>query len=257
MQTKKSIKILFLLAIAFVLFRVISKPHLVSAQAFNRQIEAARHDSTLIAQASSEFTLPPLPYAYDALSEYIDAETMRLHHDKHHAGYVENLNEAIASHPELSGRSIEELLSNLDTIPEDISTTVRNSGGGHANHTMFWAIMTPNSTGEPTGAIAQAINERFGDFATFQQQFNEAGKSQFGSGWAWLVLNGDGELEVTNTANQDSPISNGNYPIMGNDVWEHAYYLKYQNKRADYLDAWWNIVNWDEVNRRFELAMER
>ncbi len=217
--------------------------------------EINTHDN-LVAQTQGEFTLPPLPYAYDALSEYIDAETMTLHHDKHHAGYVEKLNEAIASHPELQGMTVEELLSNLDKIPQDIQTTVGNNGGGHANHTMFWSIMTPNSSGAPTGAIAEAINETFGDFETFKQEFNDAGKSQFGSGWAWLVLDSNGNLAVTNTANQDSPISDGSYPIMGNDVWEHAYYLKYQNKRADYLDAWWNVVNWDEVNQRFERAKE-
>ena len=213
--------------------------------------------NNLVAQTpQGEFTLPPLPYAYDALSEYIDAETMTLHHDKHHAGYVKNLNEAIASYPELQGMTVEELLSNLDEIPQDIQTTVRNNGGGHANHTMFWSIMTPDSSGEPTGAIAEAIDETFGDFATFQEEFNSAGTSQFGSGWAWLVLDSNGDLAVTNTLNQDSPLIDGNYPIMGNDVWEHAYYLKYQNKRADYLDAWWNVVNWDEVNQRFERAKE-
>lgn len=209
----------------------------------------------LIAQDSAEeFTLPPLPYAYDALENSIDSQTMTLHHDKHHAGYVKNLNEAIALHPELKGNSVEELLLNLDTIPEDIATTVRNNGGGHANHTMFWSIMTPDSSGEPTGAISEAIDRTFGDFATFKEEFTTAGKERFGSGWAWLVMNGDGELEITSTANQDSPLIEGKYPIMGNDVWEHAYYLKYQNKRGDYLDAWWNVVNWDEVNNRFEQA---
>ena len=211
----------------------------------------------LIAQASSdEFTLPPLPYAYDALNPYIDGETMTLHHDKHHAGYVKNLNEAIASHSELQGKSVEELLLNLDTVPEDIKTTVRNNGGGHANHTMFWSIMTPDVQAEPTGEIAEAINTTFGDFATFQDEFNSAGKNQFGSGWAWLVMNSDGTLEVTSTANQDSPLLSGQYPIMGNDVWEHAYYLKYQNKRGDYLDAWWNVVNWNEVNNRLQAAKD-
>ena len=212
---------------------------------------------SLLAQASSdEFTLPPLPYAYDALNPYIDSETMTLHHDKHHAGYVKNLNEAIASQSELQGKSIEELLSNLDTVPEDIKTTVRNNGGGHANHTMFWSIMTPDAQAEPSGEIAEAINTTFGDFATFQDEFNSAGKNQFGSGWAWLVMNSDGTLEVTSTANQDSPLLTGQYPIMGNDVWEHAYYLKYQNKRGDYLDAWWNVVNWDEVNNRLQAAKD-
>ena len=242
----------FILAFLFVvvLFWIGLNPSRSTANPLN-------DNSHLTAQTpSAEFTLPPLPYAYDALSEYIDAETMTLHHDKHHAGYVKSLNEAISSHPELKGMTIETLLSSLDEIPEDIQTTVRNSGGGHANHTMFWSIMTPNSSGEPTGAIAEAINNTFGDFATFQQEFNAAGKGQFGSGWAWLILDSDGNLAVTSTANQDNPISDGNYPIMGNDVWEHAYYLKYQNKRADYLDAWWNVVNWEEVNKRFELAKE-
>jgi superoxide dismutase, Fe-Mn family len=211
--------------------------------------------NTLVAQApTDEFTLPPLPYAYDALDAYIDSETMTIHHDKHHAKYVKNLNEAIALHPDLKGQSIEDLLLNLDTLPEDIMTTVRNNGGGHANHTMFWSIMTPESQGEPTGEIAEAIKATFGDFATFQEEFNTAGTKRFGSGWAWLVMNDNKELEVTSTANQDSPLLEGQYPIMGNDVWEHAYYLKYQNKREDYLNAWWNVVNWDEVNKRFQAA---
>jgi superoxide dismutase, Fe-Mn family len=210
--------------------------------------------NTLVAQGAAKFTLPPLPYSYDALDAYIDSETMTLHHDKHHAKYVTNLNEAIALHPDLQGQSVEDLLLNLDTLPKDIMTTVRNNGGGHANHTMFWSIMTPESQGEPTGEIAEAINATFGDFATFQEEFNTAGKKRFGSGWAWLVMNDNKELEVISTANQDSPLMEGQYPIMGNDVWEHAYYLKYQNKREDYLNAWWNVVNWDEVNKRFQAA---
>jgi Fe-Mn family superoxide dismutase len=210
---------------------------------------------TLIAQASTgEFTLPPLPYSYDALDEYIDTETMTLHHDKHHAKYVKNLNEAIALYPDLQGQSVEDLLLNLDTLPEDIMTTVQNNGGGHANHTMFWSIMTPDSNGKPTGEIATAIDSAFGDFATFQTEFNDAGKKRFGSGWAWLVMNDQKELEVTSTANQDSPLMENQYPIMGNDVWEHAYYLKYRNQREDYLNSWWNVVNWDEVNNRFKAA---
>lgn len=209
----------------------------------------------LVAQAEAgEFTLPPLPYAYDALNPYIDTQTMTVHHDKHHAGYVKNLNAAIAQHPELRGKSVEELLQNLESVPEESRVTVRNNGGGHANHTMFWAIMSPTGGGEPTGAIAEAINATFGDFESFKQEFNDAGAKRFGSGWAWLVLTQDGKLEVTSTANQDSPFLEGNYPIMGNDVWEHAYYLKYQNRRGDYLSAWWNVVNWDEVNKRFEQA---
>ncbi|HHP7232191.1 MAG TPA: superoxide dismutase, partial [Xenococcaceae cyanobacterium] len=154
----------------------------------------------------------------------------------------------------LKGKSAEELLRDLDSVPEAIRTTVRNNGGGHVNHTMFWSIMTPNGANEPTGAIAKAINDTFGDFETFKSEFNAAGGSQFGSGWVWLVLNQDGNLEITSTANQDSPFLEGNYPIMGNDVWEHAYYLKYQNRRSDYLDAWWNVVNWEEINQRFETA---
>lgn len=209
----------------------------------------------LLAQgATEEFSLPPLPYDYDALSAYIDQETMTLHHDKHHAGYVKNLNKAIALHPDLKGLSVEDLLQDLNSLPEDIITTVRNNGGGHANHSMFWSIMTPDSQGAPTGELATAINETFGDFASFQEEFNTAGAKRFGSGWAWLVMNSDGTLEVMSTGNQDNPLMEDKYPIMGNDVWEHAYYLKYQNKRKDYLTAWWNVVNWDEVSRRFEDA---
>jgi superoxide dismutase, Fe-Mn family len=205
-----------------------------------------------LAQADAPFSLLPLPYAYNALEPHIDEKTMRFHHDKHHAAYVTNLNQAIAKHPELKGKSVEDLLQSLNTVPEDIRTTVRNNGGGHLNHTMFWEIMTPNGGGEPTGAIAIAIQSTFGDFANFKKQFNQAGASRFGSGWAWLVRTKDGKLQVTSTANQDSPYLDGNYPIMGNDVWEHAYYLKYQNRRADYLDAWWNVVNWNAINQRFE-----
>ena len=251
----------FIFAIALAVFTLAGgvKPARILANPSDYQNINTNHilsdAKSTIAQASSpEFTLPPLPYEYDALSAYIDRATMTIHHDKHHAGYVENLNEAIALHPELEGKSVEELLTGLDTVPEDIRTTIRNNGGGHANHTMFWSIMTPNSPAEPQGEIAEAIATTFGDFATFQDEFNTAGKNQFGSGWAWLVLNRDGSLEVTSTANQDSPLINDQYPVMGNDVWEHAYYLKYQNKRADYLDAWWNVVNWDEVNNRYQAA---
>ncbi|MEL6438399.1 MAG: superoxide dismutase [Cyanobacteria bacterium J06621_8] len=211
--------------------------------------------NSLLAQASEEFTLPPLPYDYDALSTYIDQETMTVHHDKHHAGYVKNLNAAIADYPNLSGKSVEELLLDLDSLPSEIKSTVRNNGGGHANHTMFWSIMTPDSSA-PSGELAEAITETFGDLDTFKDAFNTAGKKQFGSGWAWLVMNSTGALEVISTPNQDSPFLQGKYPIMGNDVWEHAYYLKYQNKRGDYLDAWWNVINWDEVNSRFLAAQE-
>ena len=198
--------------------------------------------------------LPPLPYDFAALEPHIDAQTMQIHHDKHHAAYVNNLNAALEKYPQLQNKSAEELISDLNSVPEDIRTAVRNNGGGHVNHTMFWRIMGPNGGGEPTGAIASAIKEAFGDFETFKQQFNDAGVKRFGSGWAWLVRGAGGKLQITSTANQDNPMSEGMYPIMGNDVWEHAYYLKYQNRRPDYLAAWWNVVNWDEVNRRFEQA---
>ncbi len=200
------------------------------------------------------YELPPLPYGYDALEKAIDEQTMRLHHDKHHAAYVNNLNAAIEGHADLEGMSIEELLRNIDKVPENIRTAVRNNGGGHANHSMFWAIMGPNGGGAPTGAIADVINSTFGDFETFKNTFNEAGAKRFGSGWAWLVRTRDGNFEVMSTANQDSPFMEGHYPIMGNDVWEHAYYLRYQNRRPEYLNAWWDVVNWDEVNKRLEQA---
>lgn len=209
-------------------------------------------------QASSggekAFEVPPLPYAYNALEPHIDAQTMRFHHDKHHATYVKNLNAAVEKHPALKGKSAEQILRDIDSVPEDVRTMVRNNGGGHVNHTMFWSIMSPDGGGEPTGALASAIASTFGSFAAFKQQFNTAGEKRFGSGWAWLVRTPDGKLQVTSTPNQDSPLIEGNYPIMGNDVWEHAYYLKYQNRRADYLNAWWNVVNWDEINKRFEQA---
>lgn len=198
--------------------------------------------------------LPPLPYAYKALEPHIDARTMQFHHEKHHAAYVNNLNAALDKHPELKSKTVEELLQNLDQVPEDIRTTVRNNGGGHVNHSMFWKIMKPNGGGEPTGAIASAINQTFGTFTDFKKQFNEAGAAHFGSGWVWLVRTKDGNLEITTTANQDNPLSEDKYPILGNDVWEHAYYLNYQNRRPDYLNAWWNVVNWDEINQRFAAA---
>ncbi|HEV2908979.1 MAG TPA: superoxide dismutase [Candidatus Eremiobacteraceae bacterium] len=197
------------------------------------------------------FTVPDLPYAYDALEPTIDKETMTLHHDKHHAAYVNNLNAAIEKHPELGSKSAEELIKNLNAVPEDIRPAVRNNGGGHVNHSMFWTIMAPNAGGAPSGALADAIKSTFGDLETFKTQFNDAGVKQFGSGWAWLVLTADGKLQITSTPNQDNPMSAGLYPVMGNDVWEHAYYLKYQNRRPDYLKAWWNVVNWDAVAKRF------
>lgn len=196
------------------------------------------------------YTLPDLPYAFDALEPYIDEETMHLHHDKHHNTYVTNLNAAIEKYPELGEKTIEELVSDMDAIPSDIQTAVRNNGGGHANHSFFWKIMAPNAGGEPTGAIKDAINETFGDFATFKEEFKKAAAGRFGSGWAWLVIE-DGKLAITSTANQDSPLMEGKKPVLGLDVWEHAYYLKYKNVRPDYIEAFWNVVNWDEVNKHF------
>jgi Fe-Mn family superoxide dismutase len=195
--------------------------------------------------------LAPLPYSYDALEPFIDTQTMQLHHDKHHAAYVNNLNGAIEKYADLQSKSVEELVKMLDSVPEDIRATIRNNAGGDVNHTMFWQIMKPNGGGEPTGDLASAIDSTFGTFDTFKQQFNDAGVKRFGSGWVWLVKNNQGNLQITSTANQDSPLSEGYYPIMGNDVWEHAYYLKYQNRRPEYLNAWWNVINWDEINRRF------
>jgi Fe-Mn family superoxide dismutase len=199
------------------------------------------------------FELPPLPYDYAALEPHIDTQTMQIHHDKHHATYVTNLNNALASAPDLANQSIEDILRNINDVPESIRTAVRNNGGGHANHTMFWEIMGPNGGGAPSGALAQAINAAFGDLAALQEKINDNGAKRFGSGWSWLVWN-NGKLEALSTANQDSPLMDGMVPILGVDVWEHAYYLKYQNKRPDYLKAWWNVVNWAEVNARLARA---
>ncbi len=199
------------------------------------------------------YELPELPYAYDALEPHIDKETMNIHHTKHHNTYVTNVNAALEGHDDLSSKSVEELISDLNAVPEDIRTAVRNNGGGHANHSLFWQLLTPNGTGAPSGALAEAIDSKFGSFDEFKTKFENAGKTRFGSGWAWLAVS-NGELEVTSTANQDSPLMDGKTPILGVDVWEHAYYLKYQNKRPDYLAAFWNVVNWDEVSKRFEAA---
>ena len=194
--------------------------------------------------------VPPLPYDYNALEPHIDEQTMRIHHDKHHAAYVTNLNAALEKHPDLQQKSIEDLLKGINSVPEDIRPAVRNNGGGHANHTMFWEIMGPGKGGEPKGALGDAIKSSFGDFETFKKQFGEAGVKRFGSGWAWLIDAG-GKLAIESTANQDNPVMEGKKPIFGLDVWEHAYYLKYQNRRPDYISAWWNVVNWDAVSKRF------
>jgi len=197
------------------------------------------------------FTLPALPYDFAALEPSIDARTMEIHHDKHHAGYVNNLNAALEKAPELQSKSLDDLLQHLDSVPESIRTAVRNNAGGHWNHSMFWEIMSPKGGGEPTGKLADAINKSFGDFATFKTQFADAAAKRFGSGWAWLVKDGS-KLSITSTPNQDTPVMEKKHPILGVDVWEHAYYLKYQNKRPDYVKAWWDVVNWPEVGRRFE-----
>ncbi len=197
------------------------------------------------------FELPPLPYAYNALEPYIDEETMHLHHDKHHAAYVNNLNAALEKHPEIQSWGIEDLLTKINQVPDDIRTAVRNNGGGDYNHTMFWQIMAANKGGEPTGELADAIKTTFGDFASLKDQLTKAGMGRFGSGWAWLLLK-DGRLSVESTANQDCPLMDGKLPVMGVDVWEHAYYLKYQNRRNEYLAAWWNVVNWDAINKRYQ-----
>jgi len=197
------------------------------------------------------FTLPPLPYPTNALEPHIDAQTMEIHHGKHHAAYVNNLNAALEKAPELQGKSLDDLLKNLSAVPESVRTAVRNNGGGHWNHSMFWQVMAPNAGGAPTGKLADAINSSFGDFEKFKEQFNAAGAARFGSGWAWLVKDG-GKLAIVSTPNQDNPIMDGKAaPLLGLDVWEHAYYLKYQNRRPDYMKAWWNVVNWAEVAKRF------
>jgi Fe-Mn family superoxide dismutase len=194
-------------------------------------------------------TLPPLPYAFDALEPHVDKQTMEIHHGKHHNAYVTNLNAALEKHPGLQSKSVEDLLSDINAVPEDIRTAVRNNGGGHANHSMFWQVMAPHAGGPPSGAITDAINSSFGSFDTFKEQMNKAGVGRFGSGWAWLIAQG-GKLVIESSANQDSPLMEGKKVVFGIDVWEHAYYLKYQNRRPDYLNAWWNVINWTEVNKR-------
>ncbi|WP_207368169.1 superoxide dismutase SodA [Heyndrickxia coagulans] len=199
------------------------------------------------------YTLPQLPYAYDALEPYIDKETMNIHHTKHHNTYVTNLNKALEGHDDLASKSVEDLISDLNAVPEEIRTAVRNNGGGHANHSLFWTLLSPNGGGEPKGALLDVINSKFGSFEKFKEQFAAAAAGRFGSGWAWLVVH-NGELEIMSTPNQDSPLSEGKKPVLGLDVWEHAYYLKYQNRRPEYISAFWNVVNWDEVEKLYEAA---
>jgi Fe-Mn family superoxide dismutase len=195
-------------------------------------------------------TLPALPYDAAALEPHIDSQTMQIHHGKHHQAYVTNLNAALDKHPELHNKSLDDLIKNINTVPEDIRTAVRNNGGGHWNHSFFWKLMGPNAGGAPTGAVAEAIDAKFGSFDAFKEAFSKAGVGRFGSGWAWLIKSGAG-VEIVSTPNQDSPLMEGKTPVLGIDVWEHAYYLKYQNKRPDYIAAWWNVVNWDAVNKLF------
>lgn len=197
------------------------------------------------------FKLPELPYSYNALEPYIDAKTMEIHYLKHHGTYVEKLNEAINKYPDLKDKSIEDLLANLENLPDDIKETVRNNGGGHYNHSLFWTIMGTGKGGEPKGELKQDIEKTFGSFEEFKKQFKTTALERFGSGWTWLIKDKDGKLQIISTANQDSPIMNGISPIMGIDVWEHAYYLKYQNKRGEYIDNWWNVVNWEAIQKRY------
>lgn len=201
----------------------------------------------------SNYELPKLPYAENALEPHVDATTMQIHHDKHHNTYVTKLNAALEGHDDLASKDVEDLIRDLNSIPEDIRTAVRNNGGGHANHTFFWQILSPDGGGKPSGDLASAIESKYGSFEKFQEEFAAAATGRFGSGWAWLVLSG-GELEIMSTANQDSPIMEGKTPILGLDVWEHAYYLKYQNRRPEYIDAFWNIINWNEVEKRYSEA---
>lgn len=200
------------------------------------------------------FELPQLPYAYDALEPHIDKETMNIHHTKHHNTYVTNLNNALEGNEELLSKSVEEIIANLDAVPESARTAVRNNGGGHANHSLFWQLLSPNGGGAPSGKLGDAIDAKFGSFDAFKEEFAKAGATRFGSGWAWLSV-ANGELELSSTPNQDSPIMEGKTPILGLDVWEHAYYLNYQNRRPDYISAFWNVVNWDEVSKRYESAL--
>ena len=254
-------KITFLLTAVLLAIVLISCQSVPRAESQSSQIPATVTTFPPVASVDGELSaspaqLPILPYDYAALGAAIDAETMKLHHDAHHASYVNNLNDALQQAPSLQNSSVEDLLRNLNNIPENIRTKVRNNGGGHLNHTIFWQIMSPDGGGEPTGEIAAEINQTFGSFDEFKQEFNAAGGDRFGSGWVWLVRNPVGNLEIVSTANQDNPIMDGAYPIMGNDVWEHAYYLRYRNRRGEYLENWWNVVNWPEINKRSQVSLQ-
>src|SRR6201994_2778253 len=238
-----------------VLHRILRKRHRRTTGLQRKPSTTSLHEHGT-GEFSMAFELPPLPYDYAALEPHIDEATMKLHHDKHHQAYVTNLNGAVEKHPDLGKKSPEELRKDLASRPEDVRKGVQNNGGGHVNHTMFWQIMKPKGGGDPSGDIAAQIKADFGDFESFKKLFNETTAKQFGSGWGWLIFEG-GKLKVVTPANQDNPLSQGHYPILGNDVWEHAYYLKYQNKRPDYLAAWWNTVNWAEINKRFATAKKK
>jgi superoxide dismutase, Fe-Mn family len=240
MMTRR--QILKTTALASVAYAAASSLRMVNAQ--------PAQGSTATSVSGGPFTLPPLPYAFDALEPHIDAQTMQIHHDKHHAAYVANLNKAVAEFPDLGKKPVEDLLKDLSAVPAKIRTAVRNNGGGHYNHSMFWQMMKKNGGGEPSGELSKAIDGKFGSFDAFKKQFTKAALGQFGSGWAWLVSDG-GDLKIESTPNQDSPISEGKQPLLGLDVWEHAYYLKYQNRRPDYTAAWFNVINWDYVAQRF------
>jgi len=233
----------------------VTRRQLLQSAGASAALLAASPLSVWAQEDSKTFTLPKLPYSYNALEPHIDAKTMEIHHDKHHQAYVDGLNKALASHPEISKKGIGLILHDINSVPESIRTAVRNSGGGHYNHTMFWNIMGPKGGGQPTGELGKAIDHAFGSFDKFQAKLSQAAMTRFGSGWAWLALN-KGKLEVESSANQDNPLMVGQRPILGIDVWEHAYYLKYQNRRADYVKAWWNVVNWSAVADRYNRAVK-
>lgn len=245
----------FLTGMAGAFAAVMALPAMALAQGDKSTTGSAMGKGTAPDVGEGPYELPPLPYSFNALDPVIDAQTMEIHHDKHHAGYVKNLNQLVQGKEDLARKTPEALMANLDAVPSDIRTKVRNNAGGHMNHTMFWDIMTPGGAKQPSGELAKAIEDAFGTLDEMKKKFNEAGTGQFGSGWAWLVVpKGGGKLQITSTPNQDNPIMEGHKAILGNDVWEHAYYLKYQNKRGEYLNNWWNIVNWDKVAERYEKA---